>query len=125
MDKKNLPIVALISVVLLLALVGKPHLRRRDALNAIHAVLEHWENNDALAAMSYWEREQDSPPVSGLLSYEITEKNFDKIDSTHRARIAAVLFFPKGNQLPSEREWVFELNKMRHGWKIVDFYLKK
>ena len=124
-NKKNLPITVFIIVILLFIFVGKPHLRRRNALNAFHAILTYWENNDLILAASYWEKEQDSPPVYDLLAYDIGEKEFGRKDGIYNARITVTLYFSAGNTLPSERKWIFELNKSRHGWKVVDFRLKK
>ncbi len=124
MNKKILPVTAIIIALSLLIFVGKPHLRRRNALNAVRTVLTHWENNDIPSAMAYWKKEQDSPPVNGLLNYEIRKREFSRKRGIYTAHISALLHFPKGTQLPSGREWVFELNKTRRGWKIIDFRLK-
>ena len=125
MIKKNLPIIILIIAVLVIIFVGKPHVRRRNALNVVRSVLAYWQKGDLPSAMAYWEKEQDSPPVSSLLNYEITEKEFSRERNIYIARISAVLNFPEGSQFPSKREWIFELNKTRRGWKIVGFHLKK
>ncbi|MCK5083006.1 MAG: hypothetical protein KAR31_08895 [Candidatus Omnitrophica bacterium] len=121
MPKKIILIAAVIAAFLCLTLFGKPYFRRKNALKVVESVLIHWTNDDVPTAMSFWEREYKSPPVYDLLSYEIGKKTFEQKDDIYTARISATLYFPTGNQMPSGKEWIFELNKTRYGWKIMDF----
>jgi hypothetical protein len=125
MDKKAIPVAAAIVVLLLLVFVGKPYQRQKDALKVVHTVLSRWKHNDLILAMSYWEKESNSPPVYDLLTYEVVGKEFGRKDGIYYARVAVALYFPIGNRTPSGREWVFELNKTQRGWKVIDFRLKE
>jgi len=85
--------------------------------------LTHWENGNIPKAMSFWESKDHSPPVYDLLTYEIGKKIFGKKNGVYNALVAVTLYFPTNNRFPSGKEWVFELNKTRYGWKIIDFRL--
>ena len=123
MNKKNIIIGFLIVCVFFLHFSGRSYFRRRNAVKVVQAVLTYWENNDLTMAIPYWEKELDSPPVYDLISYEIGKKEFDKKNNMYHAQIAATLYFPPDNLFPSQKEWCFELNKTRYGWKIISFRL--
>ena len=123
MIKKIIPITVFISALLFLSFFGKPYLRRKDALKVVHSVLSYWENGNLSEAMPFWERKDDFPPVYDLLTYEIGKKTFGKKDGVYNALVAVTLYFSPSNRFPSGKEWIFELNKTRYGWKIIDFRL--
>jgi hypothetical protein len=125
MYKKALLATIAVIVLSVLTVAGKSHFRQKNALKIVQTVLTFWKNNDPIPAMSYWEEEIDSPPIYDLSSYEIGKKEFDKKDGLYRARMFVTLYFPEGNRFPSGREWLFELNKTRYGWKIVNFQLQE
>ncbi len=125
MHKKAFFAILAVAVLLALNFAGKSHLRRRNSLKVVETVLNLWKNNDSVLAMSYWEKEINSPPIYSLLTYEIGKKEIDKKDALYHAYISATLYFPAGSRSPSGREWLFELNKTHHGWRIVDFRLQE
>ena len=123
MVKKIMLIAVFIAALLFLNFFGKSHFRREHALKVVHSVLTYWEDGNIPDAMSFWERKENSPPVDGLLTYEIGKKTFGKKDGVYNALVAVTLYFPTSNRFPSGKEWIFELNKTRYGWKIMDFRL--
>lgn len=125
MKKQNIVISLLLVALLFLNLSVKPYLRRRDAIRIIKTVLTHWGNDDLMLAMPYWEKEIDSPPIYDLLTSEIIEGKIGKKDGVHIAQITATLEFPPGNPFYSGKKWIFELNKTRYGWKIMDYSLSE
>ncbi|HQP09806.1 MAG TPA: hypothetical protein PKV41_00305 [Candidatus Omnitrophota bacterium] len=125
MQKKNSLVVVALLVLLLLLVAGKSYLRQRDAMKIVRTVLTYWQNNDPIPAMSYWEKELDSPPIYNLSAYEIGEKHFDKNEGRYRAHIDVTLYFPDDHHFPSGKEWRFELIKTRYGWKIIGLQLQE
>ncbi|MCK5591748.1 MAG: hypothetical protein KAI72_07315 [Candidatus Pacebacteria bacterium] len=123
MAKRIILITVFVSALLFLNFFGKSYLRRRNALQVMQTVLTYWENGDIPQAMSFWENENNSPPVYEILTYEIGKKTFGKEDGVYTAFIAVTIYFPTNNQFPTGKEWIFELNKTRYGWKIMDFRL--
>ena len=122
---KNFVIVAvlLIFALLVLDLVLRPSLRQKDAVKVVDTVLTHWVNGDLPLAMAYWVKEIDTPPVFGLVDYEIDVGTFGKSAGRHTAQIPATLDFTPNNPLPSGKIWIFEMERARYGWKITDFHL--
>lgn len=123
MVKRTILITVFVSALLFLNFFGKSYLRQRNALRIVQTVLTYWENGDIPQAMSFWENENDSPPVYEILTYEIGKKTFGKEGGVYTALIAVMIYFPTNNQFPTGKEWTFELNKTRYGWKIMDFRL--
>lgn len=121
MNKRNIVIGILIIALSSLNFVFKPYLRRRDALRIVETVLTYWKNGDLTLAMPYWEKEINSPPVYGLITYEITGGKISKKDGIHSAEVTANLEFPLDNPSHSGKKWIFELNKTRYGWKITGY----
>jgi len=123
MNKTAIAIVLLIASLLVFNIALQPYLHRRDALKIVNTVLGHWENDNLTLAMSYWDKEIDSPPVYGLIDYEIGKGEYNKKDGVYSADIAATLNFNLDNLLPTGEEWTFHLKKTHAGWKITGFRL--
>ena len=121
MRKSVLGIAGVAVILLLLVFVVQPQLRQRDAQKTVETILTHWQNNDLLPAMTFWQNEEDSPPVYDLLSYEILNKEFGKEEGQYYANITVQLIFPTGNPFFTDKNWVFSLKKTRHGWRVFDF----
>jgi len=124
MNKKT-TLIALSCVValLFLFLVAKPYLKKRDVTNTVKNILIHWQNGDLTLAMTYWEKETDSPPIYGLKSFKIHRAKFFKKDNIQQGYVIATLYFTPDNQFPTEKKWIFELKKTRYGWKVAKFDL--
>lgn len=125
MNKRN--IILFLSIVVLLSfnLVVRPYWQRKDAVKVVETVLAHWKKGDLTLAMRYWEKEKDSPPIYGLTAYKIGKGQLDKKSGMPHARIAVTLDFPPDSPFPSGKEWTFELNKTRYGWKVAAFRLSE
>jgi len=123
MNKQYFVIGLVFVVLLILSITIKPNLRQRDVTRIVETVLTHWENGDIPMAMSYWERAVDSPPVFGLTAYEINDGKVIKKNGIFSAQVTATLDFSPNNTFPSGKKWIFDLNKTRYGWKIIDFHL--
>ena len=63
------------------------------------------------ALLFYWEKERGSPPVYGLLTFEIKEEGLGKKDSIYYVRISFILYFLPENPLLSGKEGEFKLIK--------------
>jgi len=123
MTKRSVLVASLIIAILSFNFFLKPYLQFKDALKIVKTILTHWENNDLTLAMSYWEKEIDSPPIYSLMSYEIGKGEITKKDGMYSAQINVTLDFSLDSHFPSGKNWIFKLNKTRYGWKVKDFRL--
>jgi len=123
MNNQQLSVIATILIIILLSMVIRPILKRRQAVKTIQTVLLQWQNRDQVKAMSQWENPAKYPPVYNLLNYEFTKKEFLKIDGVEYAKIFVELFFDEGSILPNNEEWLFVLKYTSFGWKVNRFIL--
>lgn len=119
--KKTIAIVSIVAFLLFINFVVGPYVYKREVINIVKAVLNHWADGNQAASYEYWQDPNKSPPISDLTDYKITKKIFDKEDSVGHALIYTVLELPSSTVLPSNKEWVFELIQTKLGWEIIDF----
>ena len=123
MIRKNKIILSSVLFILFYFFVLIPYLYRREAARTVQSVIKSWQTGDMSYAFNAWLDMQKSPPVYELVSAKITKSIFDKKDGARHALIYAILTFKPDNTLPSDKEWVFELNRTALGWKVINFYL--
>lgn len=123
MRKQKALILGILAFLIGLNLLLTPYLNKREATKIVRTVLQLWKEGDIPGAFTYWENQEQTPPVYDLISSEVRKKVFTKTGKDWQARIFVSLEFPEGNVLPSGKEWVFELKPTKLGWKITDFRL--
>ena len=115
----------ILGILLLLSLnfLLKPYLHQREVIRIVETVLINWQHGDLTLNYAFWKNPEKSPPIYGLISYKIKNKDFSKRGKLSYAKISATLEFAPDNITPSGKDWVFELEKDDGGWKIVNFRL--
>ena len=106
-------------------LMTKSYFLQKDALKVVRSVLQSWQDDDLVSAISHWENEEASPPIYGLAAYDISRGTITKKDGTYYAKVLATLIFAENARFPSSKQWTFILKKTRYGWKITDFILSE
>lgn len=115
-------ITAIIIIGILLSIFPfKTFLNNRQAASVVTDVLHNWKENNIPKAIEAWSDREKSPPVSGLVDYKINSKVFGKKDGVRFAQITVMIIFPSNTDLPSGKNWLFELHETSIGWKIIDF----
>jgi len=102
----------------------KPYLEKRTCERILVDVLERWKDGDLLKTFDYWANSDQSPPIYNLDSYKIKSKAIIRSAKNQKSiQFIVLLEFPKNNLMPSGKDWVFQMQKTRYGWKIVEFKL--
>lgn len=114
--------IMVIAVLLVLNFKVKPQMKRQGAIKTVNEVLDLWVGGNIMASAVYWEKQQEFPPLYGIKSYTITEKDFYKKDSILYAKISASLEFSQGNLYANKNAWTFILKKNVGSWKVENFY---
>ena len=120
-DKALLFVIPVVILFVLGNLFLPPYLHRREVTKIVTAVLKGWESGAILETFQYWGDPSNAPPAYSLVSYQINRRALDKKDGRRHAQIFVTLEFSADNVLPSGKEWVFELQETKLGWKIEKF----
>ncbi len=123
MSKNKISIIACFLFLLSLNIFLKPYLEQREVIKIVRTVLTCWQKGDLPSVYALWKNPEKSPPVYGLISYKIKNKYFGKREKISYAQVSTMLEFTTDNIAPSEKEWMFELEKGNGSWKIIDFHL--
>ncbi len=121
-SKQFLLIAFIIAIFLSLNFGLKPYLAKQNAVKTAEEILNLWVNGDLMNSSVYWEKKQEYPPLYGILSYQITKKEFYREDENWYARISAQLKFTAENIYAEKKDWVFVLRRNIGSWKVVNFY---
>ena len=100
----------------------KNYLKQREVARLVTTVLNYWLKDDLSKTYIYWENEKETPPIYGLMSYEIKGQILGRRENAPYGQVYATFEFTPNNLLPSDKEWVFEIIKTRYGWKIKDLH---
>ena len=100
----------------------KNYLEHREVVQLTKTILNYWLKDDLSKTYIYWAKETETPPIYGLISYEIKGHILGKKDGVSYAQVYATFELTPSNLLPSDKEWVFEIIKTRYGWKVKDLH---
>lgn len=125
-DRTTTYIALIIGGLAFIQFVALPAIRTRTSTQIISSILSDWQASNTITPMTYWANRNQYPNLlPRLVTYKIRNRQVLKKDGKLHARFTITLNFEENQALPQNSDWLFVLNKIQGGWKVVDFRMSK
>ncbi|MBZ0166212.1 MAG: hypothetical protein K8I00_05340, partial [Candidatus Omnitrophica bacterium] len=125
-DRTTTYIALIIGGLAFIQFVVLPTIRNRTSTQVIGTILSDWQASNTITPMTYWANRNQYPNLlPRLVTYKIRNRQVLKKDGKLHARFTITLNFEENPAIPQNSDWLFVLNKIQGGWKVVDFRMSK